>query len=89
MAIIAGASSTSSVSSSALTFQFTPTGLGAGTVFVAVSLILLLGYYDILNSSDRDYGLLTPIILPALGPLFLTFVGILTFMTISTLGTVQ
>lgn len=87
--MIAGASSTSSVSSSALTFQFTPSGLGAGTVFVAVSLILLLGYYDVLNSSDRDYGMITPIVFVTLGPLFLTFVGILTFMTISTLGTVQ
>jgi hypothetical protein len=80
MGAIAGVSSSSAGVSA--TSMLTPVGLGAGGVFVAGALILLLAYLDILETSERDVGDVRMLLLAGVGPLSITFAAIVFFESI-------
>jgi hypothetical protein len=77
MGAIAGVSgSAAGVSATSL---LTPVGLGAGGIFVAGALILLLAYLDVLETAGRDASDVRLLLLAGVSPLSITFVAILVF----------
>ena len=64
------------------TSLLTPVGLGAGDIFVAGALILLLAYLDILETSERDARDVRIMLLAGVSPLSITFAAIVFFESI-------
>lgn len=60
-------------------------GLGIGGVFVAIALISLLVYFDILNSSENQRTHIRRTVFAFVVPLGFTFTGIVLFKTIALL----
>ena len=80
MGSIAGVSgSGAGVSATSL---LTPVGLGVGGIFVAGTLVLLLAYLDILDTSERDDRDVRIILLAGASPLSITFAAIVVFESI-------
>lgn len=85
-------SSASSVSSTSVTSLLSPVGIGIGGGFVALALVLLLAYYDILDAHDAtvpaqyayssaayDHTELKRTLVASILPLLLAFGGVVTF----------
>ncbi|PSP90571.1 hypothetical protein BRC90_01285 [Halobacteriales archaeon QS_4_69_34] len=84
MGAIAGVSS--SAAGVSATSLLTPVGLGVGGIFVAGVLVLSLAYFDLLDASERDAEDIQLMLLVAIGPLSVTFGGIVTFESIQLIG---
>lgn len=59
-----------------------PVGLGIGSIFVAVSLIVLLAYLDLLNAADGDDDVRRMVVASVI-PLFVAFSGVVLFQSLA------
>lgn len=67
------------------TSLFTAVGVGAGGVLVAVGLIFVLAYLNVLNASERDVERLRVLCVAVAIPLSVTFGAIVIFETLAVL----
>ena len=72
-------SSASSASSASVTSLMSPVGVGVGGLFVAVALILLLAYLDLLKASKWDTPELRRTLMVTVIPLIIAFAGVVVF----------
>lgn len=78
-------SSASSASSTSVTSLVSPVGVGVGGVFVAVALILLLAYLDLLKTSELDTPELRRTLVLSISPLLIAFAGVVVFKALQVL----
>lgn len=81
-------SSASSASSASVTSLLSPVGIGVGGVFVAIALVLLLAYYDVLGASEADnatHAELRRTLVVTIIPLLFAFGGVVLFKTLQLL----
>lgn len=64
---------------------FSPVGLSAGSVFVAIVLIFTLGYLDLLSASERDRSGFRQTLIAISVPLGITFAGIVLYQSLTVL----
>lgn len=79
------ASSSSAAASASVTSMLSPVGAGVGGIFVAATLIWLLAYLDLLDASDLQSDRLRQTLAATIVPLFVVFVGIVAFQTMTIL----
>ena len=71
--------SSASAGVSPATSLLTPTGVSIGSIFITVSLIVLLAYLDLFNASERDDDRIRTTLVSAVIPLSFTFAAIVLF----------
>lgn len=77
------ASSAASSASTSVASLISPVGMGVGSVVVAAALILLLGYFDVLNASgDTDDGMRITLVASII-PLATAFAGVVLFQALA------
>lgn len=79
------ASSSAAGASASVTSMLSPVGAGIGGVFVAAALIWLLAYLDLLDASELQSDRFRQTLAATIIPLFVVFVGIVTFRTMALL----
>lgn len=86
MPVTAGASgSVAGAGGASATSLFTTIGVGAGGILIAVALIFVLGYLNLLNASERDVKRLRMLCIATAIPLSVTFGAIVTFEALAVL----
>lgn len=84
MGVTAGVSSVAE--GVAATSLFSPVGAGVGSIFVAGCLVLLVAYYNLVETTHDDQEHVRTMLIALLGPLLLTFTGIVLFESFQVIG---
>lgn len=82
--VSSSASSSASASSSSLSL-LSPVGIGVGGIFVAVALLALLAYFDLLDARQRPAPKLKRTLATMIVPLLFTFGGVVVFESLQVL----
>lgn len=78
-----GAASGESVVSMSIASLTVPVGPGIGGVLVTAAVILLLAYFDVLNTMEDANESVRTTLVASIVPLMIVFVGVVVFQTIS------
>lgn len=79
----ASSASSAASASTSVASLVSPVGMGVGSVVVAAALILLLGYYDVLDASgDADDGMRMTLV-ASIVPLAMAFAGVVLFQALA------
>lgn len=87
--VVASIMGSASSSGAAASGVYTAVGLGVGGIFVAVALVVQLGYLDLLGAADIDPSVdrrIRSMLLAVVIPLMVTFGGVVLFKSFQTLG---
>lgn len=75
-------SSSSASASSSVVSLVTSVGVGVGGIFVAVALIVLLAYFDLIDAHPDAHPRLKRTLLTVIVPLLFTFGGVVLFRSL-------